>query len=235
MAEIKLLDKYTTAPNVRESVNSIVTGDNVADIKAGTFTAITDNSGGSAANGLKQIDLLSIGFVHVSGQSDIALQTSFVTVTGTVDAAIDALAASVNQALTIIGAELITSVGAVTTVGTIPAVTVEVTGSQATAADGTSRAHANAALEVLRNNLSTVILAFNRLADRTGQKRITDVGLATASSDLILAAIPAAPAAIGNTGDVASKAAVDATLVLLRDNIAFVASKIAALRTAVMA
>jgi hypothetical protein len=220
-----LLNKYLNAPNSVRSVNHILAQSGGAALKAATFVAVTDNSTGVAANGWKAVPLAK-EFTHVNAASDLALSSDFYVVAGKVNNAIGVLKGSINQLLTALGWTPIISGGdgTVAVAGTVPALEKTVDGSAGATAVVVSRADGNAVLKNLRDNLSTLLLAYNLVQDSIGLKRQMDYGEGKASSGLVLANIPAAGTAVANTADCMSKVGADASFAILVDNVAKLAA-----------
>lgn len=119
--------------------------------------------------------------------------------------------------------------GTVATQGTVPALDKTVTGVDGSGGDAMLRTEFNASVTRARNNLATILRAYNALATSVGVSTVKSSTGGNADQNLtlsnnLLANTAVAAGAIA-TGDFASKAAADAALLALANTIATTADK----------
>lgn len=191
-------------------------------------TAIIDSSTGVAAATVVAVPLPG-KFTHVDGQSDLAQLASFNTAAITINNGIAVLAEhlSVNGNVKLNIPAITGGDGVIAVSGTVPAATKTVTGVDGATATALGRLEAGSALSALRNNLATVVRAYNALAVAIGVDTLTDnSGGKPTLTDYTLVNRVVAATGVAAAGDAASKAAVDAALTALANDIATVAAKI---------
>lgn len=193
-----------------------------AKTKAAGESALTDNSGGSAGT----LTAASVALTDVAASgSSLAGKTTSEAALVTVVNALRELADKANAYAGLFGIDNLTwNGGGATTDGTIAAITVSVTG----AATGIQAADTNTALGAINNAVYLLAQLVNRLADATGDTKLT------VYSGTHAATVAALSTALGTAADPGvTKAAFDAELVKLQNNVATIADKLNDIRTAV--
>lgn len=186
---------------------------------AADLNSVTDNSGGTGSSTVTAI----ADFVNVAASgSSLAGKATTETAYNTVLDAVRELYAKANEVNTALGLDTVTySGGGTSTDGTIAAVTVSVTGA-ATGVLATSMNTVKNALDAAFYNLVVIV---NKAAEATGETPVT-IGysktLATTISAITIDGGTAADPGI-------TKVAVDASLVVYRNNVAAVAAVLNAL------
>lgn len=214
------------SPVIRPALEALI--QNNARSRLSAVTAMTDSSTGVVAPALVSIPTPG-RFTHTGGAT-IASRTAFNTAIGKVDEAINVLAKHLSDngmTKAELGAFILNASGAITTAGTIPALDKTVTGTDGAANAGLKRTDAAASISALRNNLSTVVRAYNALAVALGVSTVQDAtgGKASLNSFALVNEVVAS-AGVGPSGDPASKADVDVVLTAFATDIATLASKI---------
>lgn len=224
-----LQGKYLTTPATRRTINKLLSEVTLLRIAGATLLAVTDNSTGVAANGWKAVATLRTPFTHVGTDTDLALSTDFYVVAGKVNNATAVLKGILNSLFAAVlpdDTAITGGNGAVATAGTIPELEKTVDGTAGATAVAVGRREANTVIGVLRDNLSTLLLAYNRVSAQFGRATMADYGSGKASSTLVLTNLPAAGAAVAATGDAMSKAHADAQFAIMVDNVAALAKAI---------
>lgn len=221
--------KYGHLPaDLHAAVTRIIQNSARTAIDAAAAAAITDNSGGATTG--PQVLVPTQDTVFVSAGADIALKTSFDTAVGTVNDAIAVLADSLSDIIDVLAIDgaatpyITQGDGTIAVADTIAAVTVTVTGDAGATAVVVSRANGNLAISNMRNNLATINAAFNQLAASVGEAAIVPNGGGSPDPGFVLANNVDGGVAVDNTADVLSKAAADAALNAMQDNIAHIAT-----------
>ena len=197
-----------------------------------TPTAVTDNSTGETDEGYGEVKLMKDKFTHVNANNDLADKTSFDGAVTKANNAIAVLADLVNEFAEELSIGAITGGdGVVAVAGTVPAMDKVVTGVDGDVDEAVSRAGGNAALKGLRDNFSTVLKSYNRLADAFGLSRVADVGHGTADDGFVLDNKVDTGVAVSSEDDAMSKAHADAQFTRLANNVAFFGTKVTAMQT----
>lgn len=184
-------------------------------------TPLTQNSGGTAGAGiLKHAELVAVA----NNATNLAQKAATETALGTVKDGIAEIVAKANATALVLGiAGLTDNSGATAADGTLGAVTVAVTA----AATGVVVADTDATLDALDNYLYQAFRLVNKLANAVGEAPLT--------SDYVMpeqATIASITVSGGTAADPGiSKAAMDAVLVVYRNNIKTVADKLVAINT----
>jgi hypothetical protein len=198
--------------------------------------AFTDNSTGSSAGGVT-IALAVPATAYDGSSTGAAPAAAFNTAMDAFQNACAVVAEHFNDVMEKLGLTTLTdsTAGTVAVEGTIPAQTKALTTtSGATAIDFTTGA---ARMSTARNNIATLIRAFNQIASAVVHTTLTDSTGGSPSTTLTLSTIADATAGTGTPAGATSisDAAMDVFLTALADNVAVLASKFNALRTTLAA
>lgn len=193
---------------------------------------LTDNSTGVAGSNLSAVPTQS-SKVAASG-ANLSHRTNFNTAISGIHDALTVLATYINtNLLAKLGVTQITlNGGNVAVAGTIPAITKALAAVDGSAGNGMLRSEANAAVLRARNNLATIVKAYNIAATAVGAPTLSDATGGSASDTLSLGALVQSNTAVAAgavaTSDLASDASVDSSLNALANNVATIAAKITA-------
>jgi len=135
-----------------------------------TIAALTDSSTGTAGATVVNIPRFE-KFSHADGASDLTPTAGFNTAIGKVDDAVAVLATYLNtNVFTPLGLDTLTvnGTGTVDTAGTVPALDLTLTGTEAATALAASRNEVNGALQVSANNIATLMRGVNIVANAIG-------------------------------------------------------------------
>lgn len=217
-------------PTVANALIALFQNATRAVLGAETIGAITDNSTGVAAG-----TLAAVPVVPTKGEGDgsnLAPRAAFNTAIGKVDNAINVLAKYLNdEVLTPLSMPTITlNGGTVAVPGTVPALDKALTATDGSTNTAMLRSEAFAQLSIARNNLATVVKAYNMIATAIGGTTLADNTGGKADSELELVTQGTAATAVATadvaTTDCALDTEVDASLTALANNIATLAAKI---------
>lgn len=218
--------KTTLDPHIRSVVVALLNNDARRNIGPEP-TDMVDNSTGTAGASLVAIPTAD-KFVYTSG-STLAPRAAFNTAIGKIDDAIAVIGTylSVQTVKLGLGAITLNATGAVAVAGTVPAQDKSLTATDGSSNTALLRSQANASITVHRNNLATLVRAYNQIATAIGVDTLLDAtgGKPTLTS-LVLSDEVTATTAAGNTADVVSDAAIDAILLAFANNIATLVAKI---------
>ncbi|MBS7812351.1 hypothetical protein [Roseococcus pinisoli] len=173
----------------------------LARVAATAVPAITDSSGGGAADG--KVDAIGLATKAVLGTTDAAQAAATIAALGTVTNALGELVAQANAiAAKVPVGTLSNSMGGAAPSGTIAAITTALTGVGASTANA---AKVNAALSVMTDRVSTVVTFVNRLCVATGIAPMVDNSGGTPERGLpgaavALAAMPQIAAITASSG-----------------------------------
>ena len=190
-----------------------------------TNVTVIDNSTGTAGSSTVAVNTPS-KFTYVSGTT-LAPRAGFNTAVSAANDAVAVLAGVLtNDVLTKLGLTTVTGGnGNVAVARTVPAIGHALAGSDGSGSTALLRSEASAIITTARNNLATVIRAYNVAAIAIGVATLADNTGGKTTSLALSNYVPAATAT-GNSGDVVSVADANAVLNALANDVAFVASKI---------
>lgn len=214
-------------PNIQDLLKAVCR--NNARTLCASPAALTDSSTGVAGSALAPVLTQDVK-VAASG-ANLAPRAAFNTAIGVVNNAIAVLATFYNtNVFAKIGTPLLSGfTGTVVTPGTIPAMTKVLTATDGSSDAAMLRSEANAAIVRARNNLSTLVKAYNIAATALGAATLNDLTGGSSDAALVInAAVTAASTVLTASvaaGDQATDAAVDAALTALANNVAFLAAK----------
>ncbi len=227
--------KYGRKPSdTNAALDALIENENRDVLAAVVETAITDSSGGTAPGGnVVAVNLINKYTTHVG--VDLAPKAGFDTAVGVLDDNQENLRQLVNQLLTPLGLTTITANASSTlgVLGTLAAVTTNLTAVDGSGNDALDRPTANDQLENLRDNLGTILHGLNMAAVACGHSPLLlDTLGGNADVDTLTLVDTAATAAgVGETDDHADDVSTDAALAALNDS----ASEIADYRDLVYA
>ena len=197
---------------------------NNARVIVGAVAAMVDNSTGAVQAGgvLQPVNLPSRG-----AGGGLALRADFNTAATAADNAISVLAAWLNvKGITPLQFEDMkpNTTGVITTAGTVPAMTKAVGATDGTGSVAVSLTDALATLSALRNNLSTVLRAYNALATAFGLATVKDSTNGKAAANLDLVDVPKSAAGVSGTAVAASASDCSAAFLAMANDVATLAS-----------
>lgn len=216
-------------PNILGFIKAVALNSQRAALDAANVPAITNNSGGTVTN---SVAVPTVDVRAVPAGANLQNRTAFNTAITEIHDGIANLRDTLNLAFTALGlsGELGDHDGAAGVANTVAAISVGGAAVDGSAGNALLRSEANAAISRQRNNLATLIKAYNTLATSMGMATIPNNSGGKANGDLTFNAIVTANTAVaaGNvaTSDLASSAAAAASLTALRNNVAHVANKI---------
>jgi hypothetical protein len=202
----------------------------LARISATSPVVVTNSSTGTAGSVLSAVPSQAAK-VTPSG-TNLAPRAGFNTAIGKINNAIAVLAGHLNDmGLTPLGLTTITGGnGTVATPSTVPALDKTLTGVDGSSDSALLRSEFLTQLVIARNNLATLVSAYNTVAVAIGQPTLANVTGGKASPKLILTNQGTAGTAVltanVSSSDLASDAAVDAALTALANNIATLSEKV---------
>lgn len=216
-------------PNLLGFVKATARNSVRAAISAAPVAAVTDSSTGS---NVASVAIPTINTKAIPSGANLASRTAFNTAIGTVHDAIANLRNTLLGFYTPLGIadHLGAHGGAAGVAGTVGAITKVVTGVDGTAGNALQRVEANSALSRQRNNLASLIKAYNHVATAMGVATIPNNTGGKASDPISFGASVTATTAIAAgsvaTADLASKAEVDASLTALANTVSHIANKV---------
>jgi hypothetical protein len=215
--------------NVARVIEALVANSNRALLQAASIAALTDSSTGTP--GASLVAVVTPPTKGIASGSNLAPRAAFNTAIGVVNNAITVLAKYLNDNVHTPLAEVAITLGngTVATPGTIPTMTKALTATDGSSSSGMLRSEAVAQLTIARNNLATVVAAYNRIASTTGQAYLTDATGGKADTVTFkLSNQGTATTVVASTAgqDLALDTEVDAALLQLANNVATVASKL---------
>lgn len=217
-------------PNMFDIIVALSVNSARAAVDALDITAITDNSTGVGGSAIVAVNTQDAK-VAQSG-ANLGSRTAFNTAIGKVNNALSVLASYLSgNGWEAIGQTALAGYdGAIAVAGTVPALDKVVAGVDGSAGNSMLRVEFNSAISRARNNLATLVRVYNSLAVSLGVATLVDGSGGAASGTNAFLGNLTAPTAVGAgavaTSDLATKAAADAALTALANNIATLSDKI---------